>query len=53
MEKTSEQMPRIGQLSNHFIDGMAKIYELEPFISVEAEPENRWCEVQQKAEKAI
>lgn len=24
-----------GQLSNHFIEGMRKIYELEPFIKLE------------------
>jgi hypothetical protein len=25
-----------GQLSNHFVDGMRKIYELEPFIKMES-----------------
>ena len=24
-----------GQLSNHFVEGMRKIYELEPFIKME------------------
>jgi len=29
-----------GQLSNHFIDGMRKIYELEPFIKLESSLHN-------------
>lgn len=29
-------MPMAGQLSNHFIEGMRKIYELEPFIKLES-----------------
>ncbi len=28
-------MPMTGQLSNHFVEGMRKIYELEPFIKLE------------------
>ena len=35
-------LPFSGQLSNHFIEGMRKIYELEPFISVEKNPNNQW-----------
>jgi hypothetical protein len=27
-------MPKTGQLSNHFVEGMRKIYELEPFIKM-------------------
>jgi hypothetical protein len=34
-ETLSGEMPFIGQLSNHFIEGMRKIYELEPFIKME------------------
>jgi hypothetical protein len=29
-------MPMTGQLSNHFVEGMRKIYELEPFIKIES-----------------
>jgi hypothetical protein len=28
-------MPMTGQLSNHFVEGIRKIYELEPFIKLE------------------
>jgi hypothetical protein len=29
-------VPMTGQLSNHFVEGMRKIYELEPFIKLES-----------------
>ena len=29
-------MPMTEQLSNHFVEGMRKIYEFEPFIKLEA-----------------
>jgi hypothetical protein len=29
-------LPMTGQLSNHFVEGMRKIYELEPFIKMES-----------------
>jgi hypothetical protein len=35
-ESLSGGMPMTGQLSNHFIEGMRKIYELEPFIKMES-----------------
>jgi glutaredoxin-related protein len=34
-ESLSGELPMTGQLSNHFIEGMRKIYELEPFIKLE------------------
>jgi hypothetical protein len=37
-------LPVTGQLSNHFVEGMRKIYELEPFIktgSIPIEPLNK------------
>jgi hypothetical protein len=33
-------MPMAGQLSNHMIEGMRKIYELEPFMKMEASSTN-------------
>jgi hypothetical protein len=35
-ENHSVKMPMTGQLSNHFVEGMRKIYELEPFIKMES-----------------
>jgi site-specific DNA recombinase len=35
-ESLSGELPMTGQLSNHFIEGMRKIYELEPFIKLES-----------------
>lgn len=35
-DKTFSNVPMTGQLSNHFIEGMRKIYELEPFIKMES-----------------
>lgn len=37
-EIMSGEMPMVGQLSNHFIEGMRKIYELEPFIKLGLPP---------------
>ncbi len=34
-ETLSGGLPMAGQLSNHFVEGMRKIYELEPFIKLE------------------
>ena len=34
-ESLSGELPMTGQLSNHFVEGMRKIYELEPFIKLE------------------
>lgn len=42
-----------GQLSNHFIEGMAKIYELEPFIKVEPYLTNQWGRAGGGNKKAI
>ena len=41
-ESLTGHVPFSGQLSNHFIEGMRKIYELEPFISIEKNPKNQW-----------
>lgn len=35
-KKKEKKMPTTGQLSNHFVEGMRKIYELEPFIKLES-----------------
>ena len=35
-DKTFGNVPMTGQLSNHFVEGMRKIYELEPFIKMES-----------------
>lgn len=35
-ESLSGELPMTGQLSNHFVEGMRKIYELEPFIKLES-----------------
>ncbi len=35
-ESLSGELPMTGQLSNHFVEGMRKIYELEPFIKMES-----------------
>ena len=35
-ESLSGELPMGGHLSNHFIEGMRKIYELEPFIKMES-----------------
>ena len=37
-ETLSGEMPVTGQLSNHFVEGMRKIYELEPFIKMGSLP---------------
>jgi len=34
-ESLSGELPMTGQLSNHIVEGMRKIYELEPFIKLE------------------
>lgn len=34
----SARVPMSGQLSNHFVEGMRKIYELEPFIKLDSLP---------------
>jgi len=36
--KCLRELPMTGQLSNHFVEGMRKIYELEPFIKIGASP---------------
>ena len=33
-DKTFGNVPMTGQLSNQFVEGMRKIYELEPFIKL-------------------
>lgn len=41
-----------GQLSNHFVEGMRKIYELEPFIKMEsllAGNENKGSKIYKRA----
>ena len=41
-----------GQLSNHFVEGMRKIYELEPFIKVESSllsEESKGSKIQKRA----
>lgn len=35
LSKHSVELPMTGQLSNHFVEGMRKIYELKPFIDIE------------------
>jgi hypothetical protein len=35
-ETLSGEMPTTGQLSNHFVEEMRKIHELEPFIKMES-----------------
>jgi hypothetical protein len=34
--ETFGDVPMDGQLSNHFVDGMRMIYDLEPFIKIES-----------------
>lgn len=46
-------MPMTGQLSNHFVEGMRKIYELEPFIKLEDLGENRTNKASKNYRKAI
>jgi len=41
--KPSVKLPTTGQLSNHFVEGMRKIYELEPFIKIESTLFNDYC----------
>lgn len=51
-DKTFGNVPMTGQLSNQFIEGMRKIYELEPFIKMEsslAGERDRRSKVYQKA----
>lgn len=42
-----------GQLSNHFVEGMRKIYELEPFIKIENSADDRINKMSKNYRKAI
>lgn len=46
-------MPMTGQLSNHFVEGMRKIYELEPFIKLEDSNGNKANKASKNYRKAI
>lgn len=52
-ESLSDELPMTGQLSNHFIEGMRKIYELEPFIKMQSSLANNENRVSKSSKKAI
>ncbi len=41
-ESLSGGMPMTGAFSNHFLEGMKQLYELEPFIKVKPYLTNQW-----------
>jgi len=42
-----------GQLLNHFVEGMRKIYELEPFIKLETSVANERDKLLKRCKKAV
>lgn len=52
-ENVSGELPMTGQLSNHFIEGMRKIYELEPFINMESSLADGTNKVSKNCKKAV